>query len=101
MNSLRNLANEKVKKERKKKDDVYWEDYRESLNNLNDEIQGQRLMILELEEANGVITQENEWLQEEVSLLKSQVNELECMIYGERIRYYNHYHPRVPINLTA
>ena len=86
MNSLKNLASEKIKKSRSGENDLHWDSYRENLNNLSDEIQGQRLVIMELEEMNGAITQENEWLMEEVSGLKSQIVELECMVYGEQIR---------------
>ena len=86
MYSLKDLAKEKVKKNRTNEADVHWDSYRDNLNNLSDEIQGQRLMIMDLEEMNGAITQENEWLMEEVSALKTQIAELECMIYGERVR---------------
>ena len=86
MNSLKKLASDKVKESQDAIDDFNWGNYREHLNNLSDEVQGQRLIIMELEENNGAITQENFWLNEEIYELKKQVAELECMIYGERNR---------------
>ena len=86
MNSLRKLAGDKVKEARESAEEFNWSNYRENLNNLSDEIQEQRLLIMELEESNGVITQENVWLKEEVDNLKVQIIELETMIYGEKTR---------------
>ena len=87
MESLRSLANKKVKESHDEKDAIGWDNFREKLNDFQDELQTQRLIILELEDANGVITQENAWLQEEVEKLKMQVVELEEMIYSESVRY--------------
>ena len=86
MESLKSLANKKVKESRDESETLGWDNFRERLNDFQDEIQNQRLIIIELEEANGVITQENAWLQEEVDKLKVQVVELEEMIYSESIR---------------
>ena len=86
MNSLRKLAKEKIKETQEAVEEFNWGNYRENLNELSDEIQYQRLLIMELEESNGVITQENAWLREETENLKVQVTELESMIYGEKIR---------------
>ena len=86
MNSLKKLAKDKVKETQKAVEEFNWGNYRENLNDLSDEIQQQRLLIMELEESNGVITQENAWLKEEINVLKVQVAELESMIYGEKIR---------------
>ena len=95
MNTLKELAKGKIKERQRDPDDFMWETYRDNLNNLSDEIQGQRLVIMELEERNGAIAQENEWLEEEVSMLKGQVMELEQMIYGEKVRYYPSHLPLV------
>ena len=86
MNTLKKLAEGKIRERKDDSEDYRWENYRENLNNLSDEIQGQRLIIMELEERNGAIAQENAWLEEEISLLKGQVSQLEEMIYGEQIR---------------
>ena len=86
MNTLKKLAEGKIREGKDDSEDYRWENYRENLNNLSDEIQGQRLIIMELEERNGAIAQENAWLEEEISLLKGQVSQLEEMIYGEQIR---------------
>ena len=88
MNTLRKLADDKVREIRQKDEEFNWSNYRDNLNDLCDEVQNQRLIIMELEETNGAITQENAWLQEEIDLMKSQIAELECMIYGEKIRYF-------------
>ena len=86
MNSLKKLAKDKIKETREATEEFNWGNYRENLNDLSDEIHQQRLLIMELEESNGVITQENAWLKEEIDVLKVQVAELESMIYGEKIR---------------
>ena len=91
MNSLKKLASNKIKEVQEAAEEFNWSNYRENLNNLSDEIQEQRLWIMELEESNGAITQENMWLKEEVDKLKVQIMELETLIYGEKTRYDNIY----------
>ena len=86
MNSLRKLASDKVKETQETDEEFNWGNYGENLNNLSDEVHEQRLWIMELEESNGVITQENMWLKEEIDKLKVQIVELESLIYGEKIR---------------
>ena len=88
MNTLKKLADDKVQELWQKDEEFNWSNYKDNLNDLSDEVQSQRLIIMELEETNGAITQENAWLQEEIDLMKSQIAELECMIYGEKIRYF-------------
>lgn len=86
MESLKKLAKDKVVESRSKGEEFDWVEYKDNLTNLNEEIQEQRLIIMELEEMNGAITQENGWLMDEVEKLKVQVHELEDMIFGERDR---------------
>ena len=46
---------------------------KERLYELGEEVQEQRLMIMELEENQGAVAQENVWLWEEIQKLKIQI----------------------------
>ena len=80
MQSLKKLAN-KAASSMIYNDDVS-SNAQEEIWNLTNTIQHQKLHLMELEENVGALTQENTWLQEEISHLKTQVMELELMILG-------------------
>ena len=84
MNSLKEWAKRKIIEGEGDMDQQV--SMKEKFEELSGEIQEQRLMIMELEENNGAVAQENAWLWEEIQLLKTQIVELEGMIYGEQVR---------------
>ena len=84
MDSLKNIAKRSVMKKEEYASDVLM--LKERLYELGEEVQEQRLMIMELEENQGAVAQENVWLWEEIQKLKIQIADLEGMIFGEQIR---------------
>ena len=84
MNSLKEWAKRKIIEGEGDTDQQV--SMKEKFEELSGEIQEQRLMIMELEENNGAVAQENAWLWEEIQLLKTQIVELEGMVYGEQVR---------------
>ena len=84
MNSLKEWAKRKIIEGEGDTDQQV--SMKEKFEELSGEIQEQRLMIMELEENNGAVAQENAWLWEEIQLLKTQIVELESMVYGEQVR---------------
>ena len=84
MNSLRELAEKAIPpiRIRRQEPNTSTQAQQELIMQLRDEIAGQRLHIMEIEENAGATAQENAWLYQEVSNLKAQICELEDMIYG-------------------
>ena len=85
MEALRVIAQRKVKNNSVSNEGENF-NLLERLHEMGSEIQEQRLMLMELEEVNGAITQENIWMKEEIHDLRVQICELEQMIYGHEIR---------------
>ena len=83
MNSLKDIAKRSILR-KEVTDDVQM--LKERLFELGEEVQEQKLMIMELEENQGAVAQENEWLWEEVQKLKIQIADLENIIFGQQVR---------------
>ena len=49
---------------------------------LKDQLQGNQLLLMELEEQLGAITQEKEWYAAQVEELRVNLAELEQLVYG-------------------
>ena len=81
MKSLKDLAN-RVSRRTSDADRDHMNSQAELIMELKDQLQGNQLMLMELEETVGVITQEREWLAAQVEELKEQLESLEGLVYG-------------------
>ena len=88
MDSLRNLAG-KASKHASNANRCLSDADRDHINSqaeliieLKDQLQYNQLMLMDLEETVGAITQEREWLAAQVEELHEQLSSLEKLVYG-------------------